>query len=141
MNESIQKCKFQLQLLKRINLLNLYAHFTRVKFNVSYLNYIQTWWAGSNFTQFFHKTLFCAGFILHHNMEGLHFEIFDFYFLHWFMQCPSRPIYKRYCSMGFYISRRATPCDELTRTPTPPLVPQVSGYQTISKLWTGLVST
>jgi len=53
MNESIQKCKFLLQLLKRITLLNLYAHFTCVKFNVSYLNYIQTWWAGVKF----HKIL------------------------------------------------------------------------------------
>src|SRR6218665_46782 len=44
---------------------------------------------GSNFTQFLHKTVFCAGFILHHNMEGVHFENVDFYFLHWFMQCPS----------------------------------------------------
>jgi len=47
MNESIQKYKFQL--LKRISFLNLYAHFTCVKFNVSYLNDIQTWWAGVKF--------------------------------------------------------------------------------------------
>ena len=79
MNESIHKCKFQLQLLKRTSLLNLYAHFTCVKFNVSYLNDIQTWWAGSNFTQFLHKTVFCVCFILHHNMEGVHFENFDFF--------------------------------------------------------------
>src|SRR6218665_35158 len=35
---------------------------------------------GSNLTQFLHKTVFCVCFILHHNMEGVHFENFDFYF-------------------------------------------------------------
>jgi len=90
MNESIQKCKFLLQLLKRITLLNLYAHFTCVKFNVSYLNY-KHGGQGSNFTQFFHKMLFCAGFILHHNMEGVHFDIFDFYVFALVHAMPYRP--------------------------------------------------
>jgi len=43
---------------KRIGLLNLYAHFACAKLPVSYLNEIQTRWAGSNFTQFLHKTVF-----------------------------------------------------------------------------------
>src|SRR6218665_479358 len=84
MQVSASASKIRLQ----FRLPNLYAHFTCVKFNVSYLNAVQTWWAGSNFTQFLHKIVFYIGFIFHHNMEGVHFKNFDFYFLHWFMQCP-----------------------------------------------------
>jgi len=36
---------------------------------------------GSNFKQFLHKTVFYAGFIFHHNIEGVHFENFDFFVL------------------------------------------------------------
>ena len=85
MIESIQKCKVQLQLLKRIRLFNLdgmYAHFTC-------LNDIQTWWAELKFHTILTLNGFLFCFILHHNMEGVHFENFYFYFLHWFMQCPN----------------------------------------------------
>jgi len=34
---------------------------------------------GSNFTPFLYKTVFWAGFILHHDMEGVHFENFYFF--------------------------------------------------------------
>jgi len=44
---------------------------------------------GSNFTQFLHKTGFYAGFIFHHNMEGMHFENFDFCFFALVQAMPS----------------------------------------------------
>jgi len=33
----------------------------------------------SSFTQFLYKTVFYVGFIVHRNMEGVHFENFDFW--------------------------------------------------------------
>src|SRR6218665_1931059 len=92
MNESIQKCKFLLQLLKRIRLLNLYAHFTCVKFNVSYLNYIQTWWGGqishnSSIKCFFVQVSSCIT-----TWKGCTLKFLTFIFLHWLIQCPSEDL-------------------------------------------------
>ena len=73
---------------RKIRLLNLYAHFTYVKFNVSFEWYTNMVGGGQTlFRQFLHKTVCCAGFILHHNMEWVHFENFDFYFFALVHQC------------------------------------------------------
>src|SRR6218665_4104585 len=87
-NGSIQKCKFLLQLLKRITLLNLYAHFTCEIQCLIFELYTNMVGGGqishnSSIKRFFVQVSSCIT-----TWKGCTLKFLT-YFLHWFMQCPN----------------------------------------------------